>query len=125
LTLQQGEKEAIRAKLLACLQSESLPFVRNKIGDAVAELARQYTDEGMADPEYGTRLYTDTPTAPGEPWPELLGDLFRASQSTDAGMRETAWRIFSTTPGIIEQQHEDVVITAFKTGFSDADTSVC
>ncbi|KAF2500302.1 ARM repeat-containing protein [Lophium mytilinum] len=105
LTLQQGEREAIRAKLLACLQSENLPFVRNKIGDAVAEIARQYTDEG-------------------EPWPELLGALFSASQSTDAGMRETAWRVFSTTPGIIEQQHEDVVITAFKTGFNDADTSV-
>ena len=39
-------------------------------------------------------------------------------------MRETAFRIFSTTPGIIEKQHEDVVMAAFKGGFSDSDTSV-
>jgi hypothetical protein len=39
-------------------------------------------------------------------------------------MRETAFRIFSTTPGIIEKQHEDVVMAAFKGGFSDGDTSV-
>lgn len=38
---------AIREKLLACLSSESLPDVRKKIGDAVAEVARQYTDNGM------------------------------------------------------------------------------
>ena len=37
---------AIRQKLLECLQSEQLPQVRHKIGDAVAEVARQYTDDG-------------------------------------------------------------------------------
>lgn len=57
-------------------------------------------------------------------WPELLGALFTASQSNDAGQRDTAFRIFSTTPGIIEKQHEDVVLAAFKGGFSDADTTV-
>ena len=61
---------------------------------------------------------------PGIPWPELLGALFNASQSSDAGQRETAFRIFSTTPGIIEKQHEDVVMTAFKGGFTDSETSV-
>jgi hypothetical protein len=60
----------------------------------------------------------------GVQWPELLGALFQASQSNDAGQRETAFRIFSTTPGIIEKQHEDVVITAFKGGFADSETSV-
>jgi hypothetical protein len=57
-------------------------------------------------------------------WPELLGALFSASQSNDAAQRETAFRIFSTTPGIIEKQHEDVVISAFKGGFADSETSV-
>ena len=37
---------AIRQKLLECLQSESLGVVRHKIGDAVAEVARQYSDDG-------------------------------------------------------------------------------
>lgn len=46
LTLQQPQKIAIRQKLLECLQNETLPKVRHKIGDAVAEVARQYADDG-------------------------------------------------------------------------------
>ncbi|KAF2200542.1 ARM repeat-containing protein [Delitschia confertaspora ATCC 74209] len=107
MALQQPEREAIRAKLLEGLATESQPSVRKKVGDAVAELARQHTEE-----------------TPATPWPALLGALFNASQSTDAGQRETAFRIFSTTPGIIEAQHQDVVIGAFKAGFGDSETSV-
>ncbi|KAI9822390.1 MAG: hypothetical protein M1827_000109 [Pycnora praestabilis] len=105
LTLQQPQKVAIRGKLLQCLESESLPHVRHKIGDAVAEIARQYSDDG-------------------EQWPELLGSLFQASQSSDAGQREGAFRIFATTPGIIEKQHEDTVLSAFTKGFKDEDVTV-
>lgn len=47
LSLQPPQKIAIRQKLLECLQREELPQVRHKIGDAVAEIARQYSDEGM------------------------------------------------------------------------------
>lgn len=46
LTLLQPQKIAIRQKLLECLQNETLPQVRHKIGDAVAEVARQYADDG-------------------------------------------------------------------------------
>lgn len=46
-TLQPAAKEAIRAKLLECLQSEALLSVRHKVGDGVAEIARQYSDSGM------------------------------------------------------------------------------
>jgi len=60
----------------------------------------------------------------GEQWQELLGALFQASQSTDAGQRENAFRIFATTPGIIEKQHEEVVLSAFTKGFEDEDVSV-
>jgi importin-5 len=38
--------------------------------------------------------------------------------------REAAFRIFKGTPGIIEKQHEDIVIGAFNTGFKDSDASV-
>ena len=61
----------------------------------------------------------------GEPWPELLGSLFQASQSPDAGQREGAFRIFATTPGIIERQHEDTVQAAFAKGFKDDNVAVC
>lgn len=59
-----------------------------------------------------------------EVWPELLSALFSASQSPDAGQRESAFRIFSTTPGIIEKQHEETVQAAFIKGFKDDDVSV-
>jgi hypothetical protein len=67
------------------------------------------------------RIVTGTDVA----WPELLGALFQASQSQDPNQRENAFRIFSTTPQIIEKQHEDVVVTAFKGGFADSETAVC
>jgi 1,2-phenylacetyl-CoA epoxidase catalytic subunit len=59
-----------------------------------------------------------------ESWPELLGALFQASQSTDPGMREGAFKIFATTPGIIERQHENTVQEAFSKGFRDENVEV-
>ena len=47
LSLPPDPKLAIRTKLLQCLASEQGAAVRNKIGDAVAEIARQYTDNGI------------------------------------------------------------------------------
>lgn len=55
---------------------------------------------------------------------ELLAALFQASQSNDAGMRECAFRIFSTTPGIIEREHEGVVQEVFGKGFKDSSVDV-
>lgn len=46
LLLQTQQQVVIRQKLVECLQTESLPQVRHKIGDAVAEVARQYSDNG-------------------------------------------------------------------------------
>lgn len=61
----------------------------------------------------------------GDQWPELLGVLFQASQSPEAGLRETAFRIFTTTPSVIEKQHEDAVLGVFTRGFEDDNISVC
>ena len=56
LCLGQNEKDFIRQRLLQCLVSEQMANVRHKIGDAVAEIARQYTDYGMYD-HYCTGRY--------------------------------------------------------------------
>lgn len=56
LTLQPPEREAIRAKLLQCLANEADNSVRSKVGDAVAELARQHTDEGRLGPPHRTHF---------------------------------------------------------------------
>ena len=46
-TLSQQTKTITRSKMLECLQQEQVNGVRDKIGDAVAEIARQYRDLGM------------------------------------------------------------------------------
>lgn len=46
ISLQLAQKIEIRAKLLQCLEQEAVPNIRHKIGDAVAEVARQYSEEG-------------------------------------------------------------------------------
>ncbi len=46
------------------------------------------------------------------------------SNSSDEGQRENAYRIFATTPGIIETQHEDTVLSAFTKGFKDESVNV-
>ncbi|KAF8250201.1 ARM repeat-containing protein [Wilcoxina mikolae CBS 423.85] len=98
-------KAYIRNTLLQAFAHESDNHTRNKIGDAIAEVARQLSD---AD----------------EPWPELLNSLFQASKSQEASHREGAFRIFTTTPGIIEKQHGEVVKDVFSAGFHDADQNV-
>lgn len=57
-------------------------------------------------------------------WAELLQVLFQLSQAPDAGKRETAFRVFTTTPGIIEKQHEDAVAQAFAQAFKDDSVQV-
>jgi hypothetical protein len=44
LSLPQEQAYAIRQRLLEALGSETTNSVRNKIGDAVAEIAREYSD---------------------------------------------------------------------------------
>lgn len=46
-TLTGEQRLVIRQKLVTCLTGESIIDVQKKIGDAVAEIARQYTDNGM------------------------------------------------------------------------------
>lgn len=57
-------------------------------------------------------------------WPDLLQVLFQLSQAPDAGKRETAFRVFTTTPGIIERQHEEQVAGVFAQAFKDESVSV-
>ncbi|RSL65738.1 hypothetical protein CEP53_003574 [Fusarium sp. AF-6] len=100
LSLAKDQAAVIRQKLLETLAAESERLIRNKISDAVAEVARQYTETG-------------------ELWPELLGALFQLSQAPEPEKRENAFRVFATTPAIIEKQHEEAVLQAFQKGFKD------
>ena len=54
-----------------------------------------------------------------ERWTELLQALFQLAQAEEADKRETAYRVFATTPGIIGKEQEEAVIVAFQKGFKD------
>ncbi|KAI0599648.1 armadillo-type protein [Biscogniauxia sp. FL1348] len=105
VSLAREQASVIRQKLLETLASEGDRLVRNKIGDAVADVARQYAENN-------------------DQWPEILAVLFNMSTSNDAGQRETAYHVFTTTPGIIGKQHEGAVIDAFNRGFKDDSVAV-
>lgn len=75
-------------------------------------------------PKVGLTVLTGW-TFTGDQWPELLSVLFQVSQSPEAGLRESAFRIFTTTPGVIGKQHEDAVLGVFTKGFEDDNISVC
>lgn len=122
---QPQNQEIMRNELLACLTSESVSSVRDKIGDAVAEIARQYSDNGMSTSrknlcERGSMLIRNA----DEPWPDLLNTLSQLSDSSDAGQRACAFRVFATTPDVIQKAHESAVMAAFQKGFGDSETSV-
>ena len=53
-TLTPEQRLAIREKLLQALNSETVANVRNKIGDAIAEIAGQYTENGTGYPRVRT-----------------------------------------------------------------------
>lgn len=125
ISLAKDQAAVIRQKLLECLSNESDKLVRNKISDAVAEVARQYSEVGMRLHFLLVEIriqYTDSQT--DEPWADLLTILFQLSIADDSGKRETAFRVFNTTPGIIEKQHEDAVGMAFTKGFKDNEVGV-
>ena len=110
LLLGHEQRLQIRSKLLQSHANETNVSVRKKIADAVAEIARQYTDHESD---------VIAPDGSKDTWPDLLQALHVASQSPDATMRESAFRILQTTPAIVERQHESVAYTVFEKGIKD------
>lgn len=67
-------------------------------------------------------ISSHTPT--DQQWPEILGILSTMSVAADSGKRETAFRVFANSPGVIQKQHEDAVLQAFNRGFKDDSVAV-
>ncbi|KAK6544185.1 hypothetical protein TWF694_000891 [Orbilia ellipsospora] len=105
ISIDQNTQIGVQNVLIQCFGTEQDPQVRHKIGDAIADIARQIYDDERH-------------------WPELLGTLFAASKSPDPTLREAAFRIFATTPTIIEKNHADAVKNVFQSGFRDDAVSV-
>lgn len=55
-------------------------------------------------------------------WDTLLKALFECSQSPNAALRESAFRIFASVPELIAGQHTDVLKNVFLTSLTDAES---
>ncbi|KAF3080795.1 hypothetical protein TWF569_003879 [Orbilia oligospora] len=105
ISIDRDTQQQVQNILIQCFADETDHQVRNKIGDAIADIARQIYDDERA-------------------WPELLGTLFQASKSADPSLREGAFRIFATTPTVIGGNQYQAVSPVFQDGFRDDAVSV-
>lgn len=103
--LPKESKEPIKASLLNGFRSEGSSLVRRRLADAIAEVAREDTDVKNL-------------------WPELLPTLFEACSCSETSLRESAFRVFGTTPEIIDINLVDQTLPIFNGGFEDQDDDV-
>ncbi|ODV76680.1 Karyopherin functions in nuclear transport of protein [Suhomyces tanzawaensis NRRL Y-17324] len=98
-------KAQIRAILLQGFTSPQSNQVRHKLSDAISEVAKE-----DASPQ-GT-------------WNELIPALFEAAKSTDVSLRESAFRVFSSAPELIDKSFLNEVLPVFNAGFDDSNDEV-
>lgn len=94
----------IRQLFLKGFVSAQSNNVRHKLADAIAELAKDDVPSGK--------------------WEELLPTLFEATKNQDSSFRESAFRIFTTNPSLIDLQYINEVLPVYHAGFEDSDDDV-
>eukprot|EP00004_Rigifila_ramosa_P000753 TRINITY_DN10783_c0_g1_i1.p1 TRINITY_DN10783_c0_g1~~TRINITY_DN10783_c0_g1_i1.p1 ORF type:complete len:1103 (-),score=294.98 TRINITY_DN10783_c0_g1_i1:27-3248(-) len=105
--LPQPAMQTLRSSLLAVLQSEQIPHVRNKVCDTVSELA----------------IYL----IPESSWPELLPQMFQWSHSADALHKESALKIFAQLSKYLTNQmkpHATLLRELFFNALQDPNSKV-
>lgn len=91
-------KGEIRRILLSGFKSDQTRNVRHKLADAIAEVAK--------DINY--------------PWDDLLPTILQAVESNDQAMKESSFRMISTTPQIISNHDlNESFLKMFHSGFED------
>lgn len=97
----------IRAQALAGLTSQQPLYVRHKLADAVAEIARITSRNSR-------------------PWPELVPTLYQAFESKDPEIRECVLRVFSAVPEVVGGNDTMIstTTTMLKSSFADENGSV-
>ncbi|KAJ2557738.1 importin subunit beta-3 [Coemansia sp. RSA 1933] len=95
--------QAVKAELLGALKDESERGARHKLCDTISEIVN---NEGEDD------------------WPELTSALYACAQDSNALLRESAYRIFSSCAYLLTAQSVEAVNTAFIGAFQDSDSAV-
>ncbi|KAF8005112.1 hypothetical protein HF325_000569 [Metschnikowia pulcherrima] len=103
--LDPAVKQQLRAILLQGFVSPQSPSVRRKLADAVLELAKDAGSSAAA-------------------WPELVPAVLHAAGVADAPVRESAFRILSSAPEIVEKSMVQQILPVFTSGFADSSDEV-
>ncbi|CCH46149.1 Importin-5 [Wickerhamomyces ciferrii] len=102
-TVNSHALEQIRALFLKGFISQQQNFVRHKLADVIAELAKD--------------------DIPGE-WTQLFPTLIEAAKNPDPSFRESAFRIFATTPALVDRSYINDVLPIYHSGFDDENDDV-
>lgn len=103
--MDEATRQQIRSILLQGFVADQSVQVRRKIADAISEVAKE---DG----------------SPKGTWNNLVPAVFQAAGNSDPSFRETAFRILSTSPEIIESNYVNEVIPVFNSGFGDENDDV-
>lgn len=98
-------KQQIRKVLLQGFTSTQSNQVRHKLSDAISEVAKE-------------------DVSPPGSWPELIPTLFQATANPDSSFRESAFRVFSSAPDLIDKSYIEQVTPIFRSGFEDDNDDV-
>lgn len=95
----------IRSMLLQGFVSPQTNQVRHKLADAISEVAKE-------------------DALPKGIWSELIPALFEATTNPDPSFRESAFRVFSSAPELINKSYINQILPIFNTGFDDQQDAV-
>lgn len=103
--IEEPIREHIRNILLQGFVSQQSNTTRHKLCDVISEVAKE-------------------DSSPQGSWPQLIPALFEATLNPDASFRESAFRVFSAAPELIDKSHLNQVSSIFVTAFEDDNDDV-
>lgn len=101
--LSSNTLSTIERLLLYSLSHEPSSVVRRKSVDTISDLANNSMQRGR-------------------PWHALQAQAFSMTRSTDAGLREAAFRVFAGSSMLVMDLQTDAVLGVLKTGLQDAES---
>ena len=98
-------RQQIRSILLSGFTAPQSNQVRHKLSDAISEVSKE-------------------DASPPGSWTELIPALFEATRNPDPSFRESAFRVFSASPELIDKSYIDDVLPVYNAGFEDENDDV-
>ncbi|KAI5960216.1 PSE1 [Candida pseudojiufengensis] len=103
--MSEPAKQQIRSILLHGFSAQQSNQVRHKLSDAISEVSKE-------------------DVSPQGTWNELIPALFEAAKNPDPSFRESAFRVFSASPELIDQSYINDVLPIYNAGFEDENDEV-